>query len=100
MKEETKLQNIPFFDKVAYGSGNLGYGIVFQSLNAYIVFYATAVINIPGSLVGLAIAISVIWDGFTDPLMGYISDKTDFNVLGRRHLYILIGTITRSYRQK
>ena len=87
------LKDIPLPDKLGYGAGNLGSGIVFQALNTYIVFYATAVLNIPGLLVGLAVGISIILDGFSDPVMGYISDRTRPGRLGRRHIYLLVGTL-------
>lgn len=87
------LMNIPWIDKMGYGVGNLGYGIVVQIISSYLVFYSTAVISVPGSLVGLAISISVIWDAVTDPIMGYISDRTNMKLLGKRHLYLLLGTI-------
>jgi len=90
-KNYQPLKNIPFNDKLGYGAGNLGSGIIFQALNTYIVFYATAVLNIPGLLVGLAVGISIIWDGLTDPVMGYISDRTRLSSLGRRHIYLLLG---------
>ncbi len=90
-KKYEPLRNIPFNDKLGYGAGNLGSGIIFQALNTYIVFYATAVLNIPGLLVGLAVGISIIWDGLTDPVMGYISDRTSMSFLGRRHFYLLLG---------
>lgn len=88
-----QLKDIPLLDKIGYGFGNLGSGIVFQALASYLVFYTTSVLRIPGSLIGLAISISVVWDGVTDPIMGYISDKTRLRRLGRRHVYILGGTI-------
>lgn len=86
------LKNIPLIFKVGYGTGNLGSGLIFQALNTYLVFYATAVLNLPGLLVGIAVSISIIIDGISDPVMGYISDRTYMNSLGRRHLYLLIGT--------
>lgn len=91
--QTSKNYKISVLDKLGYGAGNLGYGLVFQIISVYLVFYATAVLNIPGSLVGLAIGISVVWDSISDPLMGYISDKTHIKNMGRRHFYILTGTI-------
>jgi len=85
--------NIAIIDKIGYGCGNMSFGIVLQIISAYLLFFATAVLNIPASLVGTAISISVIWDGITDPTMGYISDKTQTKRYGRRHLYLLIGTV-------
>lgn len=84
---------ILLIDKIGYGVGNFGFGIVSQLISSYLVFYSTAVLNIPGGLIGIAISISVVWDSISDPLMGYISDKTDFKGLGRRHVYIIIGSI-------
>ena len=64
-----------------------------QIIGTYLVFYATAVLEIPGSLIGFAVSVSIILDGFVDPIMGYISDVTQLKRLGRRHLYLIIGCI-------
>ncbi len=85
---------LPMIDKISYGAGEFGCGIVFQAVASYLVFYTTSVLQIPGSLVGLAVGISVVWDGITDPIMGYISDRTRLRRLGRRHIYFLVGTIS------
>lgn len=84
---------ISLFDKMGYGIGNLGFGVVFQLIGSYIVFYSTAVLGVKGSLVGIAVSIGIIWDAITDPVMGYISDNTITKKFGRRHIYILIGAI-------
>ena len=86
---------IKFIEITGYSAGNLGYGLVSQALSSYLVFYSTVILKIPGSLIGLIIAISVVWDAVSDPIMGYISDDT-MSRLGRRHFYILIGTISVS----
>ncbi len=90
---EKRLKNIALINKFGYGAGNLGAGIILQVVNTYIVFYATAVLNIPGTMVGIAVSLSIIWDALTDPLMGYISDRTTFKYFGRRHLYLLLGAL-------
>lgn len=86
-------RKIPLLGKIGYGSGNFSAGISNQVVGTYLVFYCTVILNIPGSLVGLAISLSIIWDAITDPLMGYISDMTKSKIFGRRHQYILIGGI-------
>ncbi|WP_291643482.1 MFS transporter [Clostridium sp.] len=78
---------------MGYGSGNFSIGINNQAIAAYLVFYCTVILNLPGSLVGLAVSLSIIWDAITDPLMGYFSDMTKSKIFGRRHQYILIGGI-------
>jgi Na+/melibiose symporter-like transporter len=90
--DKIKLK-VSIFVKVGYGIGNLGFGIVLQCISAYLLFYTTAVLGIKGSYIGTLMAIGVLWDALTDPLMGYVSDVSNFVRWGRRHLYMLIGTI-------
>ena len=85
---------LPIREKLGYGAGTLSYAIPFQLLSACFVFYATAVLGISGTLAGTLVAVSIVWDAFTDPVMGYISDQTPKNILfGRRLFYVFIGAI-------
>jgi Na+/melibiose symporter-like transporter len=84
---------VSIFVKTGYGIGNLGFGIVLQCIAAYLLFYTTAVLGIKGSYIGTIMAIGIFWDAVTDPLMGYVSDISNFEKWGRRHLYMLVGTI-------
>ncbi len=77
-----------------YGLGNFGFGIIFQIMATYFVFYATAVLGLSGTLVGLIIGIGIVWDAVSDPIMGYISDFTTNKKFGRRHLYLWVGGIS------
>ena len=76
-----------------YGFGNLGYGLTSQIQATYLVFYATVVLGMSGASIGLLVSIGVIWDAFSDPIMGYFSDHTRSKRFGRRHLYLAIGGI-------
>ncbi len=89
----SKEQTIPLLDQFGYGFGNLGVGIAMQVIGAYLVFFATAILDIPGSLAGLAVGISVLWDAVTDPVMGFLSDQTRSRRLGRRHPYLIAGSL-------
>lgn len=89
----TKIK-IPVKLKLGYGIGALSYGIPFQIISGFFLFYANSVLGISGTLAGTIFAISIFWDAFTDPIMGYISDKTSPKVLfGRRLFYVFIGAI-------
>ena len=59
-------------------------------------FFATTVLGINGTLVGITIAIATIWDGFSDTIIGYISDTKPMGRLGKRNGYMLIATIGMS----
>ncbi|MGI5849522.1 MAG: MFS transporter [Christensenellales bacterium] len=85
---------LPFKEKFGYGIGTLSYGIPFQLMSACFVFYSTAVLGISGTITGILVSVSIIWDAITDPIMGYISDQTNNNILfGRRLFYVFLGAI-------
>lgn len=78
--------------KLSYGIGNLGYGTISQTMSNFIMFFGTSVLGISGTLVGIAVAISVFWDGLSDPLVGYLSDRHKSKSFGRRLGFMLIAT--------
>lgn len=88
-----KNLGIPIKDKIGYGVGNLSVGIAMQVVGTYLVFFSTVILGIPGYLVGIAVGFSVFWDAITDPVMGYISDITHSAKYGRRHIYLIIGSL-------
>ena len=83
--------NLKFSTKFCYGIGGLGYSSMSQTLNNFIMFFATAVMGVSGSLVGIAIAISSLWDGVSDPLVGYLSDNTKNKFFGKRLGFMFFG---------
>lgn len=78
--------------KICYGVGNLGYGSMGQTVNSFIMFFATSVMGLPGALVGATIAVTSLWDGLSDPIIGYFSDRTKNKFFGRRLLHMLIAS--------
>lgn len=85
-------KKLTFKEKFLYGFGNLGYATVAQTLSNFIMFFGTSVLGISGTLMGIAVSIGVLWDAISDPIMGYFSDNTR-SQMGKRHPYILIGTL-------
>ena len=84
-------KQLKFSNKIAYGVAGLGYSSMSQTLNSFIMFFATAVMGISGSLVGVAVAISSLWDGISDPLIGHLSDNCRSRIFGKRLGFMLFG---------
>ena len=82
---------IKWYGKLFYGAGNLAYASVSQTMSSFIMFFGTSILGISGTLMGLAIALSTMWDAVTDPVMGYVSDRKKSYLWGRRHGFIIIG---------
>jgi Na+/melibiose symporter-like transporter len=85
---------IPLGVKLGYGIGTLSSAVPLQMVSSFFLFYCTIVLGISGTLTGLIISLSTVWDALTDPPMGYISDHTSRKIFfGRRLFYVFIGAI-------
>lgn len=72
---------------VLYGIGQISPSVKNNLLSAFLLYYYNQVLGLDPGLAGLALAIALVVDAITDPLLGYISDHTRSR-LGRRHPYI------------
>lgn len=79
--------------KYFYGFGGLSYSVISQTVANFFMFFATSVLGIRGTIVGIALAISTVWDGLSDTIVGYISDNFSLGKFGKRNGYMLIATI-------
>lgn len=79
--------------KFSYAIGNLGYGTIAQTVNSFIMFFGTSVLGVSGTLIGVAIALAAFWDGISDPIVGYLSDRTSSKVFGKRLGYLIFATL-------
>ena len=82
--------------KIFYGFGNLGYSVIGQTVSNFFMFFATSVLGLSGTLVGIAIAIGTIWDGLSDTIMGYTSPQSKLRQLAHRNGYMFIATLGMS----
>lgn len=73
-----------------YGFGDFGFNLYATGLNLYLLYYYTDVLGIAPAVAGLIFMIPVIWDGISDPLMGWIATRTS-SQLGKFRPYILFG---------
>lgn len=85
MERQPKLRNY-----LSYGVGDFLGGGSLAVIGMYFLIFMSTVVGINPFYAGLIYAIGRIWDGFSDPLMGYISDRTRSR-FGRRRLFFLIG---------
>ena len=79
-------------DRLLYSSGVVSYALKDAAMSAFILFYYKQVLGLSGTLTGLAIAISIIWDGISDPLVGAWSDKLRTRI-GRRHPLMIAAVL-------
>ncbi len=73
-----------------YGAGDFGFNLYFTGLNLYLLYYYTDVLGIDPAVAGLIFMIPVIWDGVSDPLMGWLAARTRTR-FGKFRPYVLFG---------
>lgn len=78
--------------RIGFGIGDLGGNLFFTIIGFYLLYYLTDVVQLPAALAGTVLMIGKIWDAVTDPVTGYLSDRTRSR-WGRRRPYMFIGSI-------
>ena len=90
IKPGNGVRKVSWVTTLGYGSGDFGFNLYFAGLNLYLLYYYTDVLNIDPAVAGLIIMLPVIWDGVSDPLMGWIVTRTRSR-FGKFRPYILFG---------
>jgi len=78
--------------KLGFGIFDLGGNMLFTLMSFWALKYLTDTVGIAAAWAGIAVMISKIWDAVTDPVMGYLTDRT-LSRWGRRRVYLLFGAV-------
>jgi GPH family glycoside/pentoside/hexuronide:cation symporter len=85
-------QSVSWRTIIAYGAPAAGAGYMYLLLSLYIMKFATDILLIAPAVMGVIYSLSRIWDAISDPLVGYLSDRTTTR-LGRRRTWILASCV-------
>ncbi len=66
-----------------FSMGTLGEYFVYYLFYTYFLYYLTDYVLVPAAIAGTIMSIAMVWDAFTDPVVGYINDISK-NPKGRR----------------
>ena len=91
---EVRLNNtrLPVRKKIAFGIADAGGNVFFTVMGFWALTYLTDTVYLTPALAGIAIMAAKIWDAVTDPMVGYLSDRTCTR-WGRRRPYLLFGAL-------
>ena len=84
---QLSTSKVSFANKVAYGIGSVASGVKNNGFDYFLLFFYSQVMGVSASLVSAALAIALVFDAISDPLIGYFSDNTRTS-WGRRHPYM------------
>ncbi|MFZ4616224.1 MAG: MFS transporter, partial [Rectinemataceae bacterium] len=78
--------------KLGFGVCDLGGNLFFTAMGFWSLYYLTDTVGVPAAAAGIAVMIGKLWDAVTDPMMGFISDRTRTR-WGRRRPWLLFGAL-------
>lgn len=87
-----RSEKLSFATKLFYGAGDIFGGGALMLIGFFYLFFMTEVAGLKPGLAGLVLLIGKGWDAISDPLMGWISDRTRSR-FGRRRVYFLAGIV-------
>ena len=78
---------VDWLARLSFGLGSYAEGIKNGAFSYFLLFYYNQVLGLSGSLSGAALAVALVVDAVTDPLVGSISDRHRSR-WGRRHPFM------------
>ena len=86
-----KNNQLPRYQKIAWGMGGMTNDLINVISVLAVPIYSIA-LGVNPALIGIALTIPRLWDAFSDPIMGHISDNFRSR-WGRRRPLILLGAV-------
>ncbi len=81
-----------FATRFSWGIGSLGTIGYLNTVTALILVYLTTIVKMEPAVAGALVAGARVVDAFSDPLMGWLTDRTETR-WGRRRPYLLAGAL-------
>lgn len=78
--------------KLAFGAGDMGAGLTSNLIAFSFLIFLTSAAGISPGAAGLVLAVGKVWDAVNDPIVGYLSDRTQSR-WGRRYPWMFLGAL-------
>ncbi len=85
-----RRENLALGSMLGYGAGNFAYALLGLVVAVNLQFFYTDYVGLSAGLVSWSLLFARLFDAVTDPVMGYLSDRTNSR-LGRRRPYFLFS---------
>ena len=92
MNDSSAEPRLPTRTRFAYGVGATAESSITMAFNSFNFLYYNNVLELSGTLCGLAVTLALVFDAISDPLVGSISDRWR-SKLGRRHPFLYAAPI-------
>ena len=89
------MTRVTLLSKASFGLSGIPGALMRNGVDYFLLFYYSQVIGLNATLAGLALAIAMVFDAVSDPLIGYLSDNWRSR-WGRRHPFMYAAIIPMS----
>jgi Na+/melibiose symporter-like transporter len=87
MEKPGAYEKLGLREKIGYGMGDAGSGMIWSVLALYLTWFYTDVYGLNAGVVGTLFLVIRIFDAFSDPLMGAICDRPSRAGVNSAHGY-------------
>lgn len=85
-------QSLQYRTLAGYGGGDFALNLCWQGVGFYLLYYFTDVLGIPASIAGTLILVAGLWDALSDPLMGFLAERTKTR-FGHYRPFLIVGAV-------
>lgn len=78
--------------RLLYGAGGAVYAVKEAAYAMFVLLFYTQVLGLDGTITGVIISLSLLWDAVSDPLTGTLSDRLRSRH-GRRHPFMVLSIL-------
>ena len=89
---DTREERLSFGTILMYSLPTVGAGYMFLLVGLYLMKFATDVLLIAPAAMSVIFGLSRVWDAVSDPIAGYLSDRTSHRA-GRRRPWIFLSSV-------
>lgn len=87
---EDNRKKLTLVDKIGFGCAGLGDNYLSIMVAAFLMYFLIDTVGMNPAVAGMVSMISILWDAFTDPIVGTLSDRSRIKA-GRRRPFMLAG---------
>jgi GPH family glycoside/pentoside/hexuronide:cation symporter len=88
----TPVRSASLIQSTSWAAGSVATATISNAMSLFGLFYLSSIAGLEVGVAGVLIFVSKLYDAFTDPVMGGLSDRTSHR-LGRRRVYIAVGAL-------